>query len=65
MVKAFNLMILLKGLGVTVLTSPELTGEWESKLASIERGELPRKQFMTEISQMTYDIVTKAKKLRT
>ncbi len=61
MAKAFNLMTLLEGLGVTALTSPELTGEWESKLASMERGELSRQQFMAEIAQMTEDMVAKAK----
>ena len=61
MAKAFNLMTLLEGLGVTALTSPELTGEWESKLGSMERGELSRKQFMAEIAQMTEDMVAKAK----
>ena len=61
MAKAFNLMTLLNGLGVTALTSPELTGEWESKLGSMERGELSRKQFMAEIAQMTEDMVAKAK----
>ncbi|MFM8340327.1 MAG: DNA topoisomerase III, partial [Fluviibacter sp.] len=60
MAKAFNLMTLLNGLGVTALTSPELTGEWESKLGSMERGELSRKQFMAEIAQMTEDMVAKA-----
>ncbi|WVH08996.1 MAG: DNA topoisomerase III, Burkholderia type [Fluviibacter phosphoraccumulans EoVTN8] len=61
MAKAFNLMTLLEGLGITALTSPELTGEWESKLGSMERGELSRKQFMAEIAQMTEDMVAKAK----
>ena len=54
-------LCLLEGLGVTALTSPELTGEWESKLGSMERGELSRKQFMAEIAQMTEDMVAKAK----
>ncbi|MFX9081481.1 DNA topoisomerase, partial [Acinetobacter baumannii] len=31
--KAFQLLTLLRGLGVLELTAPELTGEWEHKLA--------------------------------
>src|SRR6185437_2738158 len=31
------------------LKSPELTGEWESKLREIERGRLDPRQFMSEI----------------
>ncbi|MGV3572424.1 MAG: DNA topoisomerase III, partial [Ramlibacter sp.] len=34
--KAFQLMTLLRGLGVEELTKPELTGEWEYKLAQME-----------------------------
>lgn len=59
--KAFSLITLLKGLGVNSLTSPELTGGWEHKLARMERGELSRSDFMTEIAQMARDIVEKAK----
>src|SRR5690606_1361456 len=44
--KAFSLITLLKGLGVNSLTSPELTGGWEHKLARMERGELSREAFM-------------------
>ena len=49
--KAFQLLTLLRGLGVTELTMPELTGEWESKLSQIERGQLDREVFMQEISK--------------
>jgi DNA topoisomerase-3 len=55
--KAFQLMTLLKGLGVTELTQPELTGEWEYKLALMERGKLKREVFMREIAKMTNHIV--------
>ncbi|HZX30942.1 MAG TPA: DNA topoisomerase III, partial [Rhodocyclaceae bacterium] len=51
--KAFNLLTLLNGLGVTELTAPELTGEWEWKLGRIEKGELSREAFMREIAEMT------------
>ncbi|XQU69103.1 DNA topoisomerase III [Cupriavidus sp. H18C1] len=59
--KAFQLMTLLRGLGVQELTQAELTGEWEHKLAQIERGRLKRDEFMREIAQMTQQIVKRAK----
>lgn len=59
--KAFQLMTLLRGLGVDELTSPELTGEWEYKLAQIEKGKISRDEFMREIAQMTQIIVKRAK----
>jgi len=59
--KAFDLMTLLKGLDVPELTAPELTGEWEFKLAQMERGRLKRDLFMREIAGMTQKIVERAK----
>ncbi|CAM8662816.1 TopA Topoisomerase IA [Oxalobacteraceae bacterium] len=59
--KAFQLMILLRGLGVSELTAPELTGGWEFKLAQMERGKISREEFMREIAQMTQIIVKRAK----
>ncbi|MFZ6798836.1 DNA topoisomerase III [Undibacterium sp. Di24W] len=59
--KAFQLMTLLRGLGVDELTSPELTGGWENKLAQMERGKITREEFMREIAQMTQIIVKRAK----
>ena len=59
--KAFQLMTLLHGLGVSELTQPELTGEWEYKLAQMERGGLKREAFMAEIARMTEEIVRRAK----
>jgi DNA topoisomerase-3 len=59
--KAFDLMTLLKGLDVPELTAPELTGEWEFKLAQMERGKLKRDLFMREIAGMTQKIVERAK----
>ncbi|MFJ3045872.1 DNA topoisomerase III [Herbaspirillum chlorophenolicum] len=59
--KAFQLMTLLHGLGVDELTEPELTGEWEHKLAQMERGKISREEFMREIAQMTQIIVKRAK----
>ncbi|MEJ5896886.1 DNA topoisomerase III [Aquabacterium sp. G14] len=59
--KAFQLMTLLRGLGVEDLTKPELTGNWEFKLAEMEKGRLSREAFMAEIEAMTQRVVQKAK----
>ena len=59
--KAFQLMTLLRGLGVEDLTKPELTGNWEHRLAEMEKGRLSREAFMAEIAGMTERIVKKAK----
>jgi DNA topoisomerase-3 len=59
--KAFQLMTLLRGLGVEELSRPELTGEWEYKLAQMEQGKLSRDDFMKDIAAMTEHIVKKAK----
>ncbi|SAK41359.1 DNA topoisomerase III [Caballeronia calidae] len=59
--KAFQLMTLLRGLGVEELTAPELTGQWEHKLSQMERGNLHRDAFMQEIARMTQTIVKRAK----
>ena len=59
--KAFQLMTLLRGLEVNELCKAELTGEWEYKLAQMERGELSRASFMQQIAAMTERMVKKAK----
>ncbi len=59
--KAFSLITLLHGLGIAELSSPELTGEWEYKLAQIERGELSRDQFMQQIWDMVRHLVERTK----
>jgi len=59
--KAFQLMTLLRGLGAEELSRADLTGEWEYKLARMEKGQLSREQFMAEIQAMTEKIVAKAK----
>ncbi|MGV3627103.1 MAG: DNA topoisomerase III [Betaproteobacteria bacterium] len=59
--KAFQLLTLLNGLGVSELTQPELTGEWEYKLLQMERGKLKRASFMKEIATITERIVKRAK----
>ncbi len=59
--KAFQLMTLLRGLGVDDLTRPDLTGNWEYQLAEMEHGRLSRDAFMKDIAQMAERIVRKAK----
>jgi DNA topoisomerase-3 len=59
--KAFQLMTLLRGLDVKELARADLTGEWEYKLAQMEKGLLPRATFMQEIAAMTERMVKKAK----
>jgi DNA topoisomerase-3 len=59
--KAFQLMTLLRGLGVEELSKAELTGEWEYKLSQMEHGKLSRESFMAEIATMTERMVKKAK----
>jgi DNA topoisomerase-3 len=59
--KAFSLITLLRGLGIPELSAPELTGDWEFKLRLMERGQLRRDEFMSQIADMTRKIVEKAK----
>jgi DNA topoisomerase-3 len=59
--KAFSLLILLHGLSIPSLYSPDLTAEWEFKLAQMERGKLRRDAFMREIVALTEEIVAHAK----
>jgi len=59
--KAFSLITLLRGLQIPELSSPELTGDWEFRLKQMERGELGRTEFMSEIEGMTRRIIEKVK----
>src|SRR5437773_1094947 len=59
--KGRALITLLRGIGVTELCSPEMTGEWESKLKRMEKGAMRRKEFMAQIKSFTREIVEKAK----
>lgn len=60
--KAFSLIILLRGLGITELASPQMTGAWEYKLAQMEKGGLSRDAFMAHITALTQDMVERAKR---
>ena len=59
--KGVSLISLLNGIGVQALCSPEMTGEWEAKLKSMEQGGIQRRDFMAQIRGLTEDIVSKAK----
>jgi DNA topoisomerase III len=59
--KAFSLLFALRHFGVTELTSPELTGDWEFKLKQMEHGDLPRTEFMEHITSVTQDMVARIK----
>jgi DNA topoisomerase-3 len=59
--KGLGLIDLTNELGIESLASPEMTGDWESKLHRMEKGELTRSEFMHEIIGFTSDIVNKAK----
>ena len=59
--KSFMLMELLNGLGVRELTRPELTGNWEYQLFQMQGGKKSRDEFMGEITQMTRQIVDRAR----
>ena len=55
--KAFSLMFALRHFGITEITSPELTGDWEYKLRQMEHGELKRRVFMDHIVDTTREMV--------
>lgn len=59
--KGTSLITLLRGIGVDLLSSPELTGEWEYQLKLMEQGRLDRPAFMARIKDLTREIVHKAK----
>jgi DNA topoisomerase III len=59
--QAFSLITLLKGLEVPELTQPEMTANWETQLARMERGEISREKFMADIVAMAKHIVEQAK----
>jgi len=59
--KAFSLLFALRHFGVSEITSPELTGDWEFKLKQMEAGKLRRQEFMEHIEQVTRDMVERIK----
>ncbi len=59
-----RLIELLEEMEIEPLTSPSMTGDWESKLVRMEQGKLKRADFMREIKSFTEDIVERARKHR-
>ncbi|WP_051242929.1 DNA topoisomerase, partial [Azohydromonas australica] len=55
--KGVRLIQALRENGLVALASPELTGDWESRLARIERGQETREAFMAGIAGTTQDLV--------
>jgi len=60
--KAFSLFFALKHFGVSEITSPELTGDWEYKLKQMEHGKLRREEFMDHIEEVTRDLVERIRR---
>lgn len=59
--RGMDLIDLLTKIGLSTLSSPELTGEWEYRLKQMEVGKLERKAFMTDIRTYTAEIVDKVR----
>ncbi|HEY0944199.1 MAG TPA: DNA topoisomerase, partial [Opitutaceae bacterium] len=59
--KAEQLLTFLAAVKTEVLTKPDMTGEWESKLRQMEQGKFPRDRFMAEIVEVTKGIVNRTK----
>lgn len=62
--KGMALIILLRGIGVSELCSPEMTGEWEYKLKRMAKGRMQANEFMKGIKEFTREIVEKAKNFK-
>jgi DNA topoisomerase-3 len=52
-----SLVQFLRSSGVQALTSPAMTGDWESKLRAMEQGKVRRESFMSEIAQQTREML--------
>ncbi len=52
---------LIRGAGVDLLTSPEMTGHWERRLNEIARGSASDEQFMLNVKKFTMSIVEKVR----
>ncbi len=59
--KGIKLITALRELQIGVLSSPEMTGEWEYKLKQIEAGEFEREKFMQEIRDLVAGLIKKIK----
>ncbi|MFC5704293.1 DNA topoisomerase 3 [Cohnella faecalis] len=50
---------LIRGAGVALLTSPEMTGQWERRLNEISRGQASADTFMGNVKKFTRQIIEK------
>lgn len=55
---------LIRGAGVDLLTSPEMTGMWEKRLNDIARGQASNEAFMENVKKFAAMIVTKVNSQR-
>ncbi len=55
--RGMDLIDLLCKIGLSTLSSPELTGDWEYRLKQMESGKLERDAFMADIRTYTTEIV--------
>ncbi|RAP78245.1 type IA DNA topoisomerase [Paenibacillus montanisoli] len=55
---------LIRGAGVELLASPEMTGRWEQRLHQISKGEASDEQFIAKVKQFAEMIVAKVKQQR-
>lgn len=59
--KGCQLVDAVASVGATALLSPELTGEWERRIAEVQTGEYDPDVFEREIADLTRDVVTRVK----
>lgn len=52
---------LIRRAGVELLTSPEMTGQWERRLYQISKGEAAREKFMDNVRRFTVSIIEKVR----
>ncbi|WP_044478733.1 type IA DNA topoisomerase [Paenibacillus antibioticophila] len=52
---------LIRHAGVELLTSPEMTGQWERRLHQISKGEAAREKFMDNVKRFTISIIEKVR----
>ncbi|RKP50169.1 type IA DNA topoisomerase [Cohnella endophytica] len=50
---------LIRGAGIALLTSPEMTGQWERRLTEISRGQASADTFMGNVKKFTWQIIDK------
>lgn len=52
---------LIRHAGIELLTSPEMTGQWERRLHQISKGEAARERFMDNVKKFTVSIIDKVR----